>query len=117
MTLAELKPGQQAEIIEVRGEGALRRRLLDMGLTPGTRLIMGTPAPSGDPLCIRIRSYVLSLRKADAEFIDVDHLQMARGFCGDCNSCSHNFQQKDCRKDGRGRRGRRGRRAGKRGAL
>ena len=111
MTLAELKPGQQAEIVEVRGEVDLRRRLLAMGLTPGTRLIMGTPAPSGDPLCIRIRSYVLSLRKADADFIEVDRVQMAASFCGDCNGCSRNFQQKDCRKPGRGRRGRR------RGAL
>ena len=111
MTLAEFNPGQQADIVEVRGEGALRRRLLDMGLTPGTRLIMGTPAPSGDPLCIRIRSYVLSLRKADADFIEVDHVQTAGSFCGDCNSCSRNFQQKDCHKPRRGRRGRR------RGAL
>ncbi len=107
MTLAELLPGQQAEIVEVKGEGALRRRLLDMGLTPGTQLIMGTPAPSGDPLCIRIRSYVLSLRKEDASFIEVDLLQMMSDFCGDCKGCSHSLQQRDCHKPRRGRRARR----------
>ncbi|HHU08157.1 MAG TPA: ferrous iron transport protein A [Clostridiaceae bacterium] len=111
MTLAELSPGQQANIVEVRGEGALRRRLLDMGLTPGTSLLMGNPAPSGDPLCIRIRSYVLSLRKEDAAFIEVDGVSTTGSPCGDCYRCSRAPRQE------RGRMRRGGRRARKRGAL
>ena len=107
MTLADLRPGQQAKIVEVKGEGALRRRLLDMGLTPGTSLVMGEPAPSGDPLCIRIRSYVLSLRRADAGFIEVDNLQMTSNFCGDCTRCRPDSQEEQKCKRRRGRRSRR----------
>ncbi len=111
MTLAELLPGQQANIVSVGGEGALRRRLLDMGLTPGTSLLMGRPAPSGDPLCIRIRSYVLSLRKEDAAFIEVNKISPAASPCENCYGCSRAPLQ------GQGRKRRRGRRAGKRGTL
>jgi ferrous iron transport protein A len=111
MTLEELLPGQQANIINVGGEGALRRRLLDMGLTPGTSLEMGKPAPSGDPLCIRIRSYVLSLRKADAAFVEIDSVTAAASPCGNCYGCSRNPRQEQ------GCKSRRGRRARRRGAL
>lgn len=66
MTLDELKPGSSAVISAVGGEGALRRRLLDMGLTPKTRVAVRKVAPMGDPIELYLRSYVLTIRKDDA---------------------------------------------------
>ncbi|HIT08515.1 MAG TPA: ferrous iron transport protein A [Candidatus Merdivicinus faecavium] len=66
MTLDELKPGNSAVISAVGGEGALRRRLLDMGLTPKTRVAVRKVAPMGDPIELYLRSYVLTIRKDDA---------------------------------------------------
>ncbi len=71
MNLAELKVGQKAKVQVVGGEGQLRRRLLEMGLIPGTVVEMQEPAPMGDPLCIRLRNYYLTLRIAEAEKIDI----------------------------------------------
>ncbi|MDD4717398.1 MAG: ferrous iron transport protein A [Eubacteriales bacterium] len=59
-------------ITEVRGHGPLRRRLLDMGLTPGTKVSVIKHAPFGDPIVIRLRGYELSIRKQDAAMILVD---------------------------------------------
>lgn len=69
MTLDKLKVGSQAVIDQVGGEGALRRRFLDMGLTPGTKVIMRKKAPMGDPIEIKLRGYELTLRLEDAERI------------------------------------------------
>ena len=69
MTLDKLKIGSQDIIETVGGEGALRRRLLDMGLTPGTKVMMRKKAPMGDPIEIKIRGYELTLRLEDAEKI------------------------------------------------
>lgn len=69
--LSELPVGEWAIIFEVLGEGALRRRLLDMGLTPNTRVLLRKTAPLGDPLEIYVRGYDLSLRKADAALLNV----------------------------------------------
>ena len=69
MTLDKLKIGSQDIIETVGGEGALRRRLLDMGLTPGTKVMMGKKAPIGDPIEIKLRGYELTLRLEDAEKI------------------------------------------------
>lgn len=66
MTLDELKPGGSGIIETVGGEGALRRRLLDMGLTPKTRVMVRKVAPMGDPIELFLRSYVLTIRKDDA---------------------------------------------------
>lgn len=71
MTLAELPIGKDAVITNVGGEGALRCRLLDMGLIPGTVVVVRKIAPMGDPIEIRIRGYELTLRKEDASKITV----------------------------------------------
>ena len=71
MTLDELKVGESAVISAVGGEGALRCRLLDMGLTPRTRVTMQKIAPMGDPVEIRVRGYELTLRIEDAKKIEV----------------------------------------------
>ena len=72
MTLDKLPLGQEAVITAVGGEGALRCRLLDMGLIPKTRVRVEKVAPLGDPLELRVRGYSLSLRKEDAGKIDVE---------------------------------------------
>ncbi len=66
MTLDQLPPGQSGVLDIVGGEGALRRRLLDMGLTPGTRVTVRKVAPMGDPIELFLRDYVLTIRKDDA---------------------------------------------------
>ena len=71
MTLNELKVGQSGTILSVGGDGALRCRLLDMGLIPHTRVTLQKVAPMGDPLEIRIRGYELTLRVEDAEKIEL----------------------------------------------
>lgn len=72
MTLDKLPLGQEAVITAVGGEGALRCRLLDMGLIPKTRVRVEKVAPLGDPLELRVRGYSLSLRKEDAGKIKVE---------------------------------------------
>ena len=72
MTLDKLPLGQEAVITAVGGEGALRCRLLDMGLIPKTRVRVEKVAPLGDPLELRVRGYSLSLRKEDAGQIEVE---------------------------------------------
>lgn len=71
MTLNELKMGKKAIIVKVNGEGALRRRLLDMGLTPNTGIMVRKVAPMGDPIEIHLRGYELTLRIDDAKNIEV----------------------------------------------
>ena len=70
--LNELKIGETGLIKKVDGEGRLRKRLFDMGVTPGTEVYLRKKAPLGDPIEITIRGYELSLRKADAEMIEVE---------------------------------------------
>ena len=72
MTLNELKIGDSAAITAVGGEGALRCRLLDMGLTPRTLVTLRKVAPMGDPIEIHVRGYELTLREEDARQITVD---------------------------------------------
>lgn len=71
MTLDELKVGNSAILGTVGGQGALRRRLLDMGLTPGTQVKVNKIAPMGDPMELRLRGYELTLRKEDAQEIEI----------------------------------------------
>ena len=70
-TLRDVKIGQTAVIRRLHGEGALKRRIMDMGLTKGTEVYVRKVAPLGDPLELTVRGYELSLRKADAETIEV----------------------------------------------
>ena len=70
-TLATLKPGESAVVTTVGGQGALHRRLLDMGLTPGVRVTLQKTAPLGDPLEIHLRGYSLTLRLSDAQNIGI----------------------------------------------
>ena len=71
MTLVQLKPGQCGIIKTVGGEGELRRRLLDMGLTPKTSVRLYKTAPMGDPIELRLRGYALTIRLEDARKIEV----------------------------------------------
>ena len=71
-TLDELPIGGNATIAAVRGEGALRDRLLDMGLTPGTAVMVRKVAPMGDPIELHLRGYELTLRRSDAKNIDIE---------------------------------------------
>ncbi len=77
MTLDALKIGQEATIISVGGDGALRCRLLDMGLIPKTRVRLQKIAPMGDPIEIFIRGYELTLRLEDAAKIEVEPVEGA----------------------------------------
>lgn len=71
MTLDELRLEEPARVTEVGGQGALRRRLLDMGITPGTEVMIRKRAPMGDPIEIHLRGYELTLRIEDAQKIQV----------------------------------------------
>ena len=70
-TLKEVKIGQSAIIKKLHGEGAVKRRIMDMGLTKGTEVYVRKVAPLGDPVEVTVRGYELSIRKADAEMIEV----------------------------------------------
>ena len=67
--LSEMKVGESGKILSVNGEGAIRRRLFDMGVTPSADIIMRKRAPLGDPIEITIRGYELTLRKSEAECV------------------------------------------------
>ena len=71
-TLKEIKVGQSAIIKKIHGDGALKRRIMDMGITKGVEVNIRKVAPLGDPLEITVRGYELSVRKADAELIEVE---------------------------------------------
>ena len=70
-TLTDVKIGESAVIEKLHGEGALKRRIMDMGLTRGTQVYVRKVAPLGDPMELTVRGYELSVRKADAELIEV----------------------------------------------
>ena len=70
-TLKDIRVGEYAVILRLHGEGALKRRIMDMGLTKGTEVYVRKVAPLGDPLELTVRGYELSLRKGDAELIEV----------------------------------------------
>ena len=71
-TLRDIKVGASARVVKVHGEGALRRRIMDMGVTRGVEVYVRKMAPLGDPIEINLRSYELSLRRADTELIEVE---------------------------------------------
>ena len=77
MTLKELPIGKMATVLAVGGEGALRQHFLDMGIIPSAQVTMVKYAPMGDPVEVRIHSYELTLRLADAEKIEIGQIQDA----------------------------------------
>ncbi|MBR1822631.1 MAG: ferrous iron transport protein A [Ruminococcus sp.] len=72
MTLRDVKIGQSAKVKKLTGEGAVKRRIMDMGLTKGTEVTVRKVAPLGDPIEVTVRGYELSIRKADAEMVVVE---------------------------------------------
>lgn len=71
LTLKDMKPGATCEVTKIRTTGALKKRIMDMGITKGISIYVRKVAPLGDPIEITVRGYELSLRKADAEQIEV----------------------------------------------
>ena len=71
-TLKEVKIGQTVKVVKLHGEGAVKRRIMDMGITKGVDVFVRKVAPLGDPIEVTVRGYELSLRKADAEMIEVE---------------------------------------------
>ena len=71
VTLDQLNPGQSAQVKKIHGQGAVRRRLMEMGLTRGVQIDVVKASPLGDPVDYRVRGYHLSLRKAEAQLIEV----------------------------------------------
>lgn len=71
-TLKETKCGESVTVVKIHGEGAVKRRIMDMGITKGTAVYIRKVAPLGDPMEITVRDYELSLRKADAQMIEVE---------------------------------------------
>lgn len=72
MTLKDVKIGQTVKVKKISGEGAVKRRIMDMGMTKGTEVHIRKVAPLGDPIEVTVRGYELSLRKADAEMVEVE---------------------------------------------
>ena len=70
-TLKEVKIGEKATVVRLHGEGAVRRRIMDMGITKGVEILVRKVAPLGDPIEVNLRGYELSIRKADAGMIEV----------------------------------------------
>lgn len=70
-TLKEVKVGENVKVVKLHGEGAVKRRIMDMGLTKGTEVHVRKVAPLGDPVEVTVRGYELSIRKADAEMIEI----------------------------------------------
>ena len=71
-TLREVKVGESVKVVKLHGEGPVKRRIMDMGITKGTEVHVRKVAPLGDPVELTVRGYELSLRKADAEMVEVE---------------------------------------------
>ena len=71
-TLRDVKIGATVKVVKLHGEGAVKRRIMDMGLTKGVEIFVRKVAPLGDPMELTVRGYELSLRKADAEMVEVE---------------------------------------------
>lgn len=71
-TLKDMRPGESAKIVEINAQGALKRRLMDMGLTRGSLVTFRKVAPLGDPIELTVRGYELSIRKNEAEYVVVE---------------------------------------------
>lgn len=71
-TLKEVKCGETVHVVKLHGEGAVKRRIMDMGITKGCAVVVRKVAPLGDPIEVNVRGYELSLRKEDAQMIEVE---------------------------------------------
>ena len=71
-TLRDVKIGDTVTVVKLHGEGAVKRRIMDMGITKGVEVFVRKLAPLGDPIEVNVRNYELSIRKADAEMIEVE---------------------------------------------
>ena len=71
-TLKETKPGETVTVTKLVGEGATKRRIMDMGITKGVQIYVRKVAPLGDPMELNVRGYELSVRKADAEMVEIN---------------------------------------------
>lgn len=71
-TLRDAKIGETVKVVKLRGEGAVKRRIMDMGITKGIEVYIRRVAPLGDPVEVTVRGYELSIRKGDAEMIEVE---------------------------------------------
>jgi ferrous iron transport protein A len=71
-TLRDVPVGETAKVVKLHGEGAVKRRIMDMGITRGVEVYVRKLAPLGDPIEVKVRNYELSIRKADAEMIEVE---------------------------------------------
>ncbi|MDY4975360.1 MAG: FeoA family protein [Clostridia bacterium] len=71
-TLRQAKIGDRVKVVKLHGEGAVKRRMMDMGITKGVEVLIRKVAPLGDPVEVNVRGYELSLRKADAEMIEIE---------------------------------------------
>ncbi|MGN0681826.1 MAG: ferrous iron transport protein A [Candidatus Fimisoma sp.] len=71
-TLRQAKVGDISKVVKLHGEGAVKRRIMDMGITKGTEVHIRRVAPLGDPVEVTVRGYELSIRKADAEMIEIE---------------------------------------------
>ena len=74
-TLKDIKVGKRATVVKVHGSGALKRRIMDMGITKGVQIYVRKFAPLGDPMELQVRGYELSLRKADADMIEIEEIK------------------------------------------
>ena len=72
ITLRQTRVGEDATVVKLHGEGAVKRRIMDMGITKGVSVHVRKVAPLGDPIEVTVRGYELSLRKADADMIEVE---------------------------------------------
>lgn len=72
MTIKDVVVGSTYRVLRVKGQGALRRRILDMGLTKGTNFLVKRSAPMGDPVQISLRNYELSIRKEDGQLVEIE---------------------------------------------
>ena len=80
--LDELEPGRKARVLRVEGDAALRHRIMDMGLVPGTEVRLERSAPLADPISFRVRGFELSLRRSEAAAVRIDVCRS--GGCGSC---------------------------------
>ena len=71
-TLREVPVGSTVKVVKLHGEGAVKRRIMDMGITRGTQVYVRKVAPLGDPIEVTVRNYELAIRKADAEMIEIE---------------------------------------------
>lgn len=74
-TLKDAKVGETVRVVKLHGQGAIKRRIMDMGITKGVQIYIRKFAPLGDPMELQVRGYSLSLRKADAEMIEIEQIK------------------------------------------